>query len=165
MLYADVGRREERQREGKGQAHLLIVIDECAYTESIAPLFEALFALGSANRVPTMHLLFAAESLLSQETKAARWYQRIRDLAQYRICLRCGSVEESRAIIYRDEAAFLPASLPGRGYLLHGDQHLELFQSARLMPPAVQEVVRPKREPTTEKNVVVPAPMASMGKG
>jgi DNA segregation ATPase FtsK/SpoIIIE-like protein len=162
MLYAEVARREERQREGKSQPRLLILVNEFLYTEPIDPLLEALLTLESTNRMPGIHLLFVAESLSSKETNAAtRFYQQIRDLSQYRICLRCSSVEESRALIYRDDAAFLPASLPGRGYLLHGEQQLDLFQGARLLQPGIQEIARPRQEPSTDKDIaaVMTAPV------
>ena len=84
-----------------------------------------------------------------------RQYEQIRDQVQYRLCLRCASVEESQAVIYRGDAAFLPASLPGRTYFLHSDQQLDLFQAARFMQPLAQEPTRlfPRHEPSTDKDI------------
>lgn len=131
MLRAEAIRREKRHKEWKeGKAtpppHLIIIIDEFAEmakrTESV---LDELFTITRVGREIGMHLLLSAqrpEGIIGTK---------VRDYVQYRLCLRCASPDDSREVLGRVDAANLPVSIPGRGYLLHGDNQLDLFQAAR----------------------------------
>lgn len=127
MLKAEAIRREVRMKTGRTMPRLVIIIDEFAEmakrTESV---LEELFTITRVGREIGMHLLLSAqrpEGIIGSK---------VRDYVQYRLCLRCASPEDSREVLRRVDAANLPASIPGRGYLLHGDNQLDLFQAARV---------------------------------
>ncbi len=131
MLRAEATRREQRLHKGESMPRLLIVIDEFAEmatrTENV---LTELFTITRVGREIGMHLLLSAqrpEGIISTK---------VRDYVQYRLCLRCASPDDSREVLGRIDAASLPASIPGRGYLLHGDNQLDLFQAARVTLPA-----------------------------
>lgn len=135
MLRAEAIRREKRYKEWKeGKAtlppHLIIIIDEFAeMAKRTETVLDELFTITRVGREIGMHLLLSAqrpEGIIGTK---------VRDYVQYRLCLRCASTDDSREVLGRVDAANLPASVPGRGYLLHGDNQLDLFQAARSTVP------------------------------
>ena len=131
MLRAEATRRELRLKEGKATPRLVIIIDEFAeMAKRTEAVLNELFTITRVGREIGMHLLLSAqrpEGIIGSK---------VRDYVQYRLCLRCASSEDSREVLRRVDAAFLPASIPGRCYLLHGDNQLDLFQAARVTIPA-----------------------------
>lgn len=134
MLKAEAIRREVRIKTEKTMPRLIIIIDEFAEmakrTESV---LEELFTITRVGREIGMHLLLAAqrpEGIIGSK---------VRDYVQYRLCLRCASPEDSREVLRRVDAANLPASIPGRGYLLHGDNQLDMFQAARVAVTLIKD--------------------------
>ncbi len=109
---------------------LLIIIDEFAEMAKRADtVLDEIFSITKLGRELGMHLLLSAqrpEGVISAK---------VRDAVQYRFCLRVASPEDSREVLGRVDAAQLPNGIPGRGFLLHGDQQLELFQAARVTIP------------------------------
>ena len=144
MLRAEATRREIKLKEGKTLPRLVIIIDEFAEmlkrTDSV---LDELFTITRVGREIGMHLLLAAqrpEGIIAT---------RVRDYVQYRLCLRCASPEDSREVLRRVDAANLPASIPGRGYLLHGDNQLDLFQAARVtIPVTLEQLYHQPRTPS-----------------
>ena len=135
LLQAEALRRARRLKEGKVTPHLLIIIDE--FAEMLRHADEALddlFSITHAGRALGMHLLLAAQRPVGHVALQAC------SAVQYRLCLRCNSPEESRAILQRVDAASLPASIPGRGYFLHGDNQFDLFQAARVNIPLTSQL-------------------------
>lgn len=131
MLRAEATQRETRLKEGKVTPRLVIIIDEFAeMAKRTEAALDELFTITGAGREIGMHLL------LSAQRPEGIIVSKVRDYVQYRLCLRCASSEDSREILRRVDAAFLPASIPGRCYLLHGDNQLDLFQAARVTLPA-----------------------------
>ncbi|HVB23292.1 MAG TPA: FtsK/SpoIIIE domain-containing protein [Ktedonobacteraceae bacterium] len=135
MLRAEAIRREKRHKEWKeGKAapppHLIIIIDEFAeMAKRTETVLDELFTITRVGREIGMHLLLSAqrpEGIIGTK---------VRDYVQYRLCLRCASPDDSREVLGRVDAANLPVSIPGRGYLLHGDNQLDLFQAARSTVP------------------------------
>jgi len=126
MLRAEAIRREKRLKEGKPMPRLIIVIDEFAeMAKRTETVLDELFTITRVGREIGMHLLLSAqrpEGIIGTK---------VRDYVQYRLCLRCASKDDSREVLGRIDAANLPVSIPGRGYLLHGDNQLDLFQAAR----------------------------------
>ena len=49
---------------------------------------------------------------------------------KFRICLRVETPDDSREVLRRSDAAFLPPGIPGRGYLQMGNENIELIQTA-----------------------------------
>ncbi len=135
MLRAEAIRREKSHKEWKeGKAaplpHLIIIIDEFAeMAKRTETVLDELFTITRVGREIGMHLLLSAqrpEGIIGTK---------VRDYVQYRLCLRCASPDDSREVLGRVDAANLPVSIPGRGYLLHGDNQLDLFQAARSTVP------------------------------
>jgi DNA segregation ATPase FtsK/SpoIIIE, S-DNA-T family len=118
-------------------ANLLIVLDEFDELARHQPEFvSALVRVVKQGRSLGVHLLIASQQpsrVVSDE---------IRSQLSYFIALRLGSSEDSRDMLQRPDAAFLPGELPGRAYLRSGSE-LRLFQVARLSPslPAVVEAL------------------------
>ena len=57
--------------------------------------------------------------------------------AKFRMCFRVDSTQESRDIVGRSDAAFLP-NIPGRGYLKIGTSEIELLQIAYMGQPVLE---------------------------
>ncbi|MHB8599258.1 MAG: FtsK/SpoIIIE domain-containing protein [Ktedonobacteraceae bacterium] len=144
MLKAEATRREMCMKEGKPIPRLVIIIDEFAeMAKRTEAVLDELFTITRVGREIGMHLLLAAqrpEGIIGSK---------VRDYVQYRLCLRCASPEDSREILRRVDAANLPASIPGRGFLLHGDNQLDMFQAARVAMPVIHH---------HQKRVSAPAP-------
>ena len=49
---------------------------------------------------------------------------------KFRISLRVETPDDSREVLRRADAAFLPPGIPGRGYLQIGNENIELIQTA-----------------------------------
>jgi S-DNA-T family DNA segregation ATPase FtsK/SpoIIIE len=120
-------------------ANLLIVLDEFDELARNQPTFvSALVRVVKQGRSLGVHLLIASQQpsrVVSDE---------IRSQLNYFIALRLGSSEDSRDMLQRPDAAFLPGELPGRAYLRSGTE-LRLFQVARLspsLPAAVDAICR-----------------------
>ena len=74
----------------------------------------------------------------------------MRSNIKFRICLRVETSGESREMLRRSDAAFLPTDIPGRGYLQVGNDEIELIQSAY----TGDKVIDPNRTP--QANVLWP---------
>ena len=124
-MRAEILRRAERSR--KDVPRLVIVIDECTALLRYMPTFlDELFSIASLEQETGIHLLLSAPRL--EESIG----DRIRTDVHYRLCLRCKTVEDSRSVLLCNDAALLPAAIPGRGYLRHRNGQLDLFQSCRV---------------------------------
>jgi DNA segregation ATPase FtsK/SpoIIIE-like protein len=116
---------------------LFIVIDE--FAEMIAERAEAKVQLEQITRIGRslgVHLLLAAQ-------RPSGVTDQMRSNIKYRICLRVESQGESREMLRRTEAAYLPNNMPGRGYLQVGNEEIELIQVAY----AGELYVPPDRQP------------------
>lgn len=130
MLAAEKRRRELRLRDAHDMPRLLIIIDEFAeMLKRAETILEEIFSITKLGRELGMHLLLSAQR--PEGVIGAK----VRDYVQYRFCLRAASTDDSREVLGRNDAAFLSPTTPGRGYLLHGDNQLDLFQSARVTLP------------------------------
>jgi hypothetical protein len=54
---------------------------------------------------------------------------------KFRICLRVETMEDSRELLRRSDAAFLPPNIPGRAYIQVGNENVELMQVAWASAP------------------------------
>lgn len=106
--------------------NLLIVIDEFdemvqSYREFVAELVRVV----KQGRSLGVHLLFASQ----QPARAVT--DDIRTQLKYFIALRLGSSEDSREMLLKPDAAFLPTDIPGRAYFRVGAE-TTLFQVAQV---------------------------------
>lgn len=118
-----------RQHPIEPLPNLLIVLDEFDEMARSCPDFvSALVQVVKQGRSLGVHLLIATQQparVVSDE---------IRSQLSYFIALRLGSSEDSREMLQRPDAAFLPPQLPGRAYMRSGGE-VRLLQVARLAAP------------------------------
>jgi len=123
---------------------LFIIIDE--FAEMIADRAEYKAQLESITRVGRAQ----GVSLLLAAQRPSGVTDQMRSNIKFRICLRVETPAESREMLRRVDAAFLPTGVPGRGYLQVGNEEIELIQAAYTGEPYVD----PSRSP--EQPVVWP---------
>lgn len=104
--------------------HLFVIIDEYAEMISENPEFkDELDRITRVGRSIGVNLLLAAQRPIGVTDQ-------MRANIKYRICLRVETVDTSREMLRRSDAAFLPNGMPGRGYLQVGNENVELIQVA-----------------------------------
>ncbi len=104
--------------------HLFIIIDE--FAEMIANNAEFKAQLESITRLGRslgVHLILAAQ-------RPSGVTDQMRANIKFRICLRVETPDDSRELLRRQDAAFLPPGIPGRGYIQVGNENIELIQTA-----------------------------------
>lgn len=104
--------------------HLFIIIDE--YAEMIADNRDFLVELERITRVGRS----IGVSLILASQRPTGVTDQMRSNIKFRICLRVEGVDESRELLRKPDAAFLPSGMPGRGYLQVGNEDLNLVQIA-----------------------------------
>jgi len=154
MLEAEIVRRQ-RAPVGTRLPRLFVVIDEFAEmvnrkapTDNTDSIIDNLLSIVRLGRELDIHLLFATQR------PEGSVIQRLRGDVQYRICLRTNTEEDSREILGRPDAASLPNGIPGRGYLLRGDNDLSLFQAARIAIPYEKDRPAPGQKRRTLDQVL-----------
>jgi S-DNA-T family DNA segregation ATPase FtsK/SpoIIIE len=101
---------------------LFIIIDEFAEMIADRPEYKGqLESITRLGRAQGVHLLLAAQ-------RPSGVTDQMRSNIKFRICLRVETPGESREMLRRSEAAFLPSDIPGRGYLQVGNEEIELIQ-------------------------------------
>lgn len=107
-------------------ARLMIIIDEFAQlVANLSNFMDRLISIAQTGRSLGVHLLLATQRPAGVVSPA------IAANTNYRICLRVQSIDESRDVIGRPDAALIPSSRPGRAYFQIG-QDLSMFQTARI---------------------------------
>ncbi len=123
---------------------LLIVIDEFAELAKELPNFMGgLISVVQKGRSLGVHLILATQRPAGV-VSANIWSN-----VKFRICLRVASVEDSREMLGRSDAALLPHNLPGRGYFQVGAEIFDQFQVARVAgayKPATPQEAKKKAE-------------------
>ncbi|MDJ0754301.1 MAG: FtsK/SpoIIIE domain-containing protein, partial [Ardenticatenaceae bacterium] len=130
-LNADTGTKNivDYRQKGLHETHspypfLFIIIDE--FAEMIADRPEYRSELESITRVGRAQ----GVSLLLAAQRPTGVTDQMRSNIKFRISLRVETPTESREMLRRNDAAFLPSNIPGRGYLQVGNEEIELIQSA-----------------------------------
>ncbi|MEZ4864320.1 MAG: FtsK/SpoIIIE domain-containing protein [Caldilineaceae bacterium] len=137
---------------------LFIIIDEFAEMIADRPEYKAqLDSITRVGRAQGVSLLLAAQ-------RPSGVTDQMRSNIKFRICLRVETTGESREMLRREEAAYLPGNIPGRGYLQVGNDEIELIQVAytgdKYGDPAqpVADVIWPDRHPHTPEQQDEEAP-------
>ena len=104
--------------------HLFIIIDE--FAEMIAGNAEFKAQLESITRLGRA----LGVSLILAAQRPVGVTDQMRANIKFRICLRVETPDDSRELLRRSDAAFLPPTIPGRGYLQIGNENIELVQVA-----------------------------------
>lgn len=110
---------------------LFIIIDE--FAEMIADRAEFKTQLERITRVGRAQ----GVSLILAAQRPSGVTDQMRSNIKFRISLRVETTSESREILRRSDAAFLPTSIPGRGYLQVGNEEIELIQVAYAGDPYI----------------------------
>ena len=128
--------------------YLFIIIDE--FAEMIAGnahFKNELDMITRLGRAQGISLLLAAQ-------RPTGITDQMRANIKFRICLRVETPGESREMLRRTDAAFLPGNIPGRGYLQVGNEDIDLIQVAYSGdsyrdPTATNEldIIWPQRQP------------------
>ncbi len=155
---------------------LFIIIDE--FAEMIAGNAEFKSQLESITRLGRalgVHLILAAQ-------RPAGVTDQMRANIKFRICLRVETPDDSRELLRRSDAAFLPPGIPGRGYLQIGNENVEMIQVGYIggdyrgpqenVSPDIIWLSRPKKSDTQKAKEEAPKlydvavnRMASLAKG
>ena len=120
---------------------LFIIIDE--FAEMIADRAEYKSELESITRVGRAQ----GVSLILAAQRPTGVSDQMRSNIKYRISLRVETPAESREMLRRADAAFLPAGIPGRGYLQVGNEEIELMQVAYTGDRYIDPAKRPSNAP------------------
>lgn len=103
--------------------HLMVIIDEFAVLKKqFSELMDKLVDVSALGRAPGVHLILCTQSpsgIVSDKIWAN---------TQFRICLRVANVDESRSIMHRQDAAFLPVKPQGRAFLQASGGEVEIFE-------------------------------------
>jgi DNA segregation ATPase FtsK/SpoIIIE-like protein len=117
-------RRRELHLTREPYPFLFIIIDE--FAEMIADRPEYKKELESITRVGRAQ----GVSLILAAQRPTGVTDQMRSNIKFRICLRVETTGESREMLRREDAAYLPGNIPGRGYLQVGNDEIELIQVA-----------------------------------
>ncbi|HEY1014573.1 MAG TPA: FtsK/SpoIIIE domain-containing protein, partial [Herpetosiphonaceae bacterium] len=130
-LNADTGTKNivEYRQKGLHLTHmpypfLFIIVDE--FAEMIADRAEYKGELESITRVGRAQ----GVSLILAAQRPSGISDQMRSNIKFRISLRVETAGESREMLRRSDAAYLPNGIPGRGYLQVGNEEIELIQVA-----------------------------------
>jgi len=111
--------------------HLIIIVDEFAELIANRSDFLDLFVqMGRVGRSLGIHLLFATQRLEEGRIKGLESHLR------YRICLRTYSASESKTVLEKADAYYLP-SMPGMGYFKVDTEIYDLFKAGLVSVPHV----------------------------
>jgi DNA segregation ATPase FtsK/SpoIIIE-like protein len=111
-------------RERPPYPHLFIIIDEFAEMISGNAEYKAqLESITRLGRALGVTLILAAQRPVGVTDQ-------MRANIKFRISLRVETPDDSREVLRRADAAFLPPGIPGRGYLQIGNENIEMIQTA-----------------------------------
>lgn len=119
---------------------LFIIIDE--FAEMIADRAEYRAQLETITRVGRAQ----GVSLILAAQRPTGVTDQMRSNIKFRICLRVESAGESRELLRRGDAAFLPSGIPGRGYLQVGNEEVDLIQFVYAGDKYVDPTQKPQAE-------------------
>lgn len=107
--------------------HLFIIIDEFAEMIRERPEFR-----GQIDSIARLGRALGVHLILATQRPSGVVSDQIRANMKFRICLRVETVDDSRELLNRADAAFLPPNIPGRAYLQVGNEGVDLIQVARV---------------------------------
>ncbi|MCE7947414.1 MAG: hypothetical protein DYG88_08305 [Chloroflexi bacterium CFX4] len=109
---------------------LFIIVDEFAEMVKENPDFK-----GYLDSITRLGRALGVMLILATQRPAGVVTDQMRSNIKWRVCLRVETAEDSRELLKRSDAAFLPNNIPGRGYLQVGNENVELLQLARAGAP------------------------------
>ncbi len=109
---------------------LFIIVDEFAEMVKENPEFKA-----QLDSITRLGRALGVTLITATQRPAGAVTDQMRANMKFRICLRVETMEDSRELLRRSDAAFLPPNIPGRAYVQVGNENLELIQVARAGGP------------------------------
>jgi len=109
---------------------LFVIVDEFAEMVKENPDFKA-----QLDSITRLGRALGVSLILATQRPAGAVTDQMRANMKFRICLRVETPEDSRELLRRSDAAFLPPNIPGRAYLQVGNENVELMQVARAGGP------------------------------
>lgn len=114
---------------------LFIIIDEFAEMVKEMPQFRP-----KLDSVTRLGRAYGVSLILATQRPAGAVTDQMRANIKFKICLRVETAEDSRELLRASDAAFLPTGVPGRAYLMIGNDNSQLMQVAygsyRYTPPS-----------------------------
>ena len=155
--YRKEGYHLQPVEEGKGPfPNLFIFIDEFAEMVAENPEFKSQF-----DSITRLGRAIGVSLILATQRPAGMVTDQMRANIKMKICLRVETPDDSRELLRRSDAAYLPPSIPGRAYVQIGNELPEMVQVAysggtyRRAQKAQEEAViwlnRPKRKTAKEE--------------
>jgi DNA segregation ATPase FtsK/SpoIIIE-like protein len=116
---------------------LFIIIDEFAEMVKEMPQFRP-----KLDSVTRLGRAYGVSLLLATQRPAGAVTDQMRANIKFKLCLRVETAEDSRELLRSSDAAFLPTGVPGRAYLMIGNDNAQLMQVAygsyRYNPPSAK---------------------------
>lgn len=109
---------------------LFVIVDEFAEMVKENPDFKA-----QLDSITRLGRALGVSLILATQRPAGAVTDQMRANMKFRICLRVETMEDSRELLRRSDAAFLPPNIPGRAYVQVGNENVELMQVARAGGP------------------------------
>lgn len=109
---------------------LFIIVDEFAEMVKENPEFKA-----QLDSITRLGRALGVTLITATQRPAGAVTDQMRANMKFRICLRVETMEDSRELLRRSDAAFLPPNIPGRAYIQVGNENVELIQVARAGGP------------------------------
>ncbi|MCU0463173.1 MAG: hypothetical protein MUF38_01245 [Anaerolineae bacterium] len=134
---------------------LFIIIDEFAEMVKEMPQFRP-----KLDSVTRLGRAYGVSLILATQRPAGAVTDQMRANIKFKICLRVETAEDSRELLRASDAAFLPTGVPGRAYLMIGNDNSQLMQVAYASyrynapsakpederPPVIKWLERPKKK-------------------
>jgi DNA segregation ATPase FtsK/SpoIIIE-like protein len=120
--------------------HLFIIIDE--FAEMVSDKDKGAEYKAQLDSITRLGRAIGVSLILATQRPGNAITDQMRANIKLKICLRVETPDDSRELLRRNDAAYLPPSIPGRGYLQVGNEIPELVQVARAGGPyrSVKEV-------------------------
>ena len=125
---------------------LFVIIDEFAEMVKEMPQFRP-----KLDSVTRLGRAYGVSLILATQRPAGAVTDQMRANIKFKICLRVETAEDSRELLRASDAAFLPTGVPGRAYLMIGNDNSQLMQVAY----ASYRYNAPSAKPEDEKPAVI----------
>ncbi len=109
---------------------LFVIVDEFAEMVKENPDFKA-----QLDSITRLGRALGVTLITATQRPAGAVTDQMRANMKFRICLRVETMEDSRELLRRSDAAFLPPNIPGRAYIQVGNENVELMQVAWASAP------------------------------
>ncbi|GIK27743.1 MAG: hypothetical protein IT298_10415 [Chloroflexi bacterium] len=122
---------------------LFVIIDEFAEMVKEMPQFKA-----DLDSVTRLGRAYGVTLILATQRPTGAVTDQMRANIKFKICLRVETAEDSRELLRASDAAFLPTGVPGRAYLMVGNDSPQLMQVAyasyNYIPPTADSIEEEK---------------------